>query len=58
MLLSLRKKNKNKKNKKPNKQTNKQSIKQTNNNKTHKKQQQHIVAPVYITDGDAIIQLL
>ena len=39
-------------------QKNKQTIKQTKNNKTHKKQQQHIVAPVYITDGDAIMQLL
>ena len=49
MLLSLQKKTKNKKNK--------QTIKQTNNNKTHKNSN-NIVAPVYITDGDAIRQLL
>ena len=54
MLLSLRKKT-NKEN--TTKQKNKQTIKQTNSNKTQK-QQQHILAPVYITDGDAIRQLL
>ena len=58
MLLSLRKKtNKENTTKQKNKQTNKQTIKQTNSNKTQK-QQQHILAPVYITDGDAIRQLL
>ena len=41
----------------------KQNKKQTNNQTNHQqqntqKQQQHIVAPVYITDGDAIRQLL
>ena len=48
MLLSLRKKNQNK-------QTNKQTIKPKATNT--QKQYQHIVAPVYITDGDAIRQL-
>ena len=52
MLLSLQKKQN------KNKQTNKQAIKQTSNKKNTQKQQQHIVAPVYITDGDAIRQLL
>ena len=47
MLLSLQKKQQ----KKTNKQTNQQQLKT-------QKQQQHIVAPVYITDGDAIRQLL
>ena len=33
-------------------------MKQTNNNKTNKqKQQQHVIAPVYITGRDAIRQL-
>ena len=49
MLLSLQKKDK-KKHTHTHKQTKKQAIKQ--------KQKQHIVAPVYITDGDAIRQLL
>ena len=48
MLLSLQK----------NKQTNKQTNNQTNQQQNTQKQQQHIVAPVYITDGDAIRQLL
>ena len=48
MLLSLQNKQK-----KPNKQANKQP----NNNKTHKNSN-NIVVPVYITDGDAIMQLL
>ena len=50
MLLSLQKKT-NKKNKQTNNQTNQQQ-------QNTQKQQQHIVAPVYITDGDAIRQLL
>ena len=53
MLLSLQKTKQNKKNK--NKQTNNQTNQQQQNTQ---KQQQHIVAPVYITDGDAIRQLL
>ena len=58
MLLSLRKKNKKQTNKKKTnkKQTNKQSNKPIT--AKHTKQQQHIVAPVYIADGDAIRQLL
>ena len=60
MLLSLQKKPyKTKKNKKQKKQTNKQTNNQTNQQQQNtQKQQQHIVAPVYITDGDAIRQLL
>ena len=55
MLLSLQKTNK----QKANKQTNKQKINQTNQQQQNtQKQQEHIVAPVYITDGDAIRQLL
>ena len=57
MLLSLQKKNK-KNNKITNKQTNIQSNKTNKPTTKHTKQQQHIVAPVYITDGDAIRQLL
>ena len=53
MLLSLQKNKKNKT--KTNKQTNNQTNQQKQNTQ---KQQQHIVAPVYITDGDAIRQLL
>ena len=53
MLLSLQKKQKQKT--KTNKQTNNQTNQQQQNTQ---KQQQHIVAPVYITDGDAIRQLL
>ena len=45
MLLSLKKINKIKK------QTNKQ-------NQNKQKQQQHMIAPVYITGGDVIRQLL
>ena len=48
MLLSLQK----------NKQTNKQTNNQTNQQQNTQKRQQHIVAPVYITDGDTIRQLL
>ena len=56
MLLSLQEKqNKTKKN---TKKTNKQANNQTNQQQNTQKQQQHIVAPVYITDGDAIRQLL
>ena len=60
MLLSLQKKIKKKIEKTiTNKQTNKQSNKPTTTKHTKTaKQQQHIVAPVYITDGDAIRQLL
>ena len=54
MLLSLQKKNKQNKKKTKNKK-NKQTNKQQQNTQ---KQQQHIVASVYITDGDAIRQLL
>ena len=53
MLLSLQKKQNKKKQK--NKQTNNQTNQQQQNTQ---KQQQHIVAPVYIIDGDAIRQLL
>ena len=53
MLLSLQKKQK--KTKQTNKQTNNQTNQQQQNTQ---KQQQHIVAPVYITDGDSIRQLL
>ena len=55
MLLSLQKKQKNKKNPTKNKQANNQTNPQQQNTQ---KQQQHIVAPVYITDGDDIRQLL
>ena len=48
MLVSLQKKQRKTK-------TNKQTNQQQQNTQ---KQQQHIVAPVYITDGDAIRQLL
>ena len=56
MLLSLQ-------NKQKKKTTTKQTSKQTNNQTNQQqqntqKQQQHILAPVYITDGDAIRQLL
>ena len=51
MLLSLQKKIKTKKTKQTNNQTNQQQ-------QSTQKQQQHIVVPVYITDGDAIRQLL
>ena len=51
MLLSLQKR----KTKKTHTQTNNQTNQQQQNTQ---KQQQHIVAPVYITDGDAIRQLL
>ena len=54
MLLSLRK-TKTKKNKTKKTQTNKQTNQQQQNTQ---KQQQHIVASVYITDGDGIRQLL
>ena len=53
MLLSLQKKKQPKKYK----QTNKQTIKRTNNKKTHKNSSS-IVAPVDITDGDGVRQLL
>ena len=55
MLLSLRKKQKTKKTKTKNKQTNNQTNQQQQN---AQKQQQHIGAPVYTRDGDAIRQLL
>ena len=56
MLLSLRKKtNKKTQKKQANKQTNNQTNQQQQNTQ---KQQKHIVAPVYITDGDAFRQLL
>ena len=48
MLLSLQKKAKKQK-------TNKQTNQQQQNTQ---RQQQHILAPVFITDGDAIRQLL
>ena len=54
MLLSLRTTTK-RKTKKTNKQTNNQTNQQQ---QITQKQQQHIVAPLYITDGDAIRQLL
>ena len=58
MLLSLQKKEiqKKKKQKKTSKQTNKQTNQQQHQNT--QKQQQHIAAPVYVKDGDAIRQLL
>ena len=46
MLLSL------------NNKTETMKSKNKTNNKTNKKQQQHTVAPIYITDGNAIRQLL
>ena len=55
MLLSLQKKQKTTNKQKTNKQTNNQTNHQQQNTQ---KQQQHILAPVYITDGDAIRQLL
>ena len=56
MLLSLQKKQSKKNNRKTNKQTNKQSNKPTTTK--HTKTAKHRIAPVYITDGDAIRQLL
>ena len=53
MLLFLKKWKYNKQTIK--KQTNKQRNKQQQNKQKH---QQHIIAPVYITGGDAIRQLL
>ena len=59
MLLYLQKKATKKPKKPKNKQTNKQTNNQTNQQlQNTQKQQQHIVAPVYITDGDAIRELL
>ena len=55
MLLSLQKKNNTQTQTQTNKETNNQTNQQQQNTQ---KQQQHIVAPVYITDGDAIRQML
>ena len=55
MLLSLQKKQKTTNKQKTNKQTNNQT---NHHQQNTQKQQQHILAPVYITDGDAIRQLL
>ena len=43
---------------KKNKQTLKRKNKTNKQQQYKQKQQQHIIAPVYITDGDAIRQLL
>ena len=59
MLLSLQKNPNKTKKQKTKKNNNKQTNNQINQQQQNtQKQQQHIVAPVYITDGDTIRQLL